>query len=83
MPKTTLKYQKNVQALLQNPCAKVKFFFTARCADGTESIGIGTAGIASVVCVLLISATFGTELDDCATSQSSPKLPEGKLGQWR
>ena len=61
------KISKNIApALLRNPCAKVKFLCTARCADGTESIGIETTGRASVVCVLLISATFRTELDHCA-----------------
>ena len=72
---TTIRKDKNgisiniknfVPALLRKPCVQVKFFFSARCADATESNGIETIGIASVVCELLISATFRAELDHCA-----------------
>ena len=36
----------------KKPCVQIKFFFIARCADDTESNGIETTGIASVVCKL-------------------------------
>ena len=52
-----------VLALLRNTYVQVKFSSTASYADDTESIGIKTTGIASLVCVLLISATFRTGLD--------------------
>ena len=42
------KYRRFCSGLTPNPSAQVKFFFAARCADGTESIGIKTTGIASV-----------------------------------
>ena len=54
-----------IPALRRNPCAQVKFFFTARCADGTESIDTKTTGIASVVIPLLILATFRAVLNQC------------------
>ena len=62
----SINIENSVPDLLQNPCVQVKFFFIARCADGTESNGIETTGIASVVCELLFSAAFRTELDHCA-----------------
>ena len=60
------KIKSFVSALLRNPYAKVQFLFTARCANGSESIGNETTSITPVICVLLISATFRTELDHCA-----------------
>ena len=45
MPKNAFqKYQKIIHALFWNSCAQVEFFFTTRCADCMESIGIGTTG---------------------------------------
>ena len=47
------------------------FFSTARSADDMVSIGIETTSIASVTCLLLISATFRTVLHPCGTQIES------------
>ena len=58
-----------VTALHRNPCAQVKFLFTAGCAGDTESSDIETNAIASVVFPLLILATFRAVLNQCAVPQ--------------
>ena len=72
MPKIAFQnFNKIVLAVHRNPCAQLKLFFTARCADGTASIDIKTTGIASVACPLLISDTFRDVLNQCAPPCSS------------
>ena len=70
-----------VPALHGNLRAQVKFFFTAGCADRTESVDIKTTGIASLVCPLLISATFRSALTQCAlvwpAAQNKKKIHKG------
>ena len=65
---------------LRNPCLQVKLFFTARCADDTDSTGIGTTGLASVVCPLLISATFRAVLHHCARPHDLAGGPHTRHG---
>ena len=60
------KKQDFVITFLRNPRLQVELFFIARCVEDAESIGIGTIGICSVVCVLLILSIFRAVLDHCA-----------------
>ena len=61
-----ISIQNIVPALHWNLCAEVKFYFTARSTEGTESIDIKTTDISSVLCPWLIPATIRAILYQCA-----------------
>ena len=47
----------------------MKLFFTTRCPDDADSIDTKTTDIDSVVCLLLISATYRAVLNHCAPEE--------------
>ena len=67
MPKIAFqKISELVLILLRNICPHVKFFFTSRCADDTESIDIETTGHFSSLCVINFSHISGRMRSLCA-----------------